>query len=301
MDHEWDRRYAYTAYGLNIESQLPLPGLVRRRDGRSDVTIRFGGVPPSLSTPFGPTGTWQAEPNRLLVRAARVARYLVSDGREIRIERGHDGTDDDVRTFLLSSAMAAVLHQRNILALHASAIRTGRGAVLFMGRSGCGRSTLLTALVGRGYAMLADDISGVVTDGEPRVVPAVPMTHLWPDAAARLRQTVNESDRQRASVDKYAVPVKRFCGAPVALCAVYVLRPHNRPDLSIGPLGPVQGVAALTRYTYRKKSMWAMGLGRQHFAAVTTVARAAALRLVTRPTFPFLIDRLADLIEEDLR
>ena len=58
---------------------------------------------------------------------------------------GRDLYESDVRVFLLGSCIGALLHQRGILVLHAGAIHTDKGAVLFTGPWGIGKSTLLAA------------------------------------------------------------------------------------------------------------------------------------------------------------
>ena len=77
---------------------------------------------------------------------------------------------------LAGTVWAALLLQRGIVPFHASAVEFEAGAVLFLGRSGAGKSSLLGALLKRGRAMLADDVAGVVLDagGRPVALPAYP-------------------------------------------------------------------------------------------------------------------------------
>ena len=77
----------------------------------------------------------------------------------LRLNTAEGSLGSDIRVFLLGSCLGALLHQRGVLALHASAIETDQGAVLFMGDSGMGKSTTLQAFIKRGYKMLADDIT----------------------------------------------------------------------------------------------------------------------------------------------
>jgi len=58
----------------------------------------------------------------------------------------------------------ALVYSRTYPALHAGAVRSAAGAVLFPGASGAGKSTLMAGLLGAGYDVLADDT--VVFDRE---------------------------------------------------------------------------------------------------------------------------------------
>jgi len=57
----------------------------------------------------------------------------------------------------MGSAMGALLHQRNILALHAGTIAVNGGSVIFCGPSGIGKSTLAAGFRRRGYPNVAGD------------------------------------------------------------------------------------------------------------------------------------------------
>jgi ABC-type multidrug transport system fused ATPase/permease subunit len=164
----------YTAYGLHIASELILPELMPGPVGQPDVYIRFGHVPTSLASPHSIGDYFQASPGTFLLKVPDTAHYLVVKGREIWINQVNRCGDDEVRLFLLGSAFGALLHQRHILAMHASAIQTARGAVLFVGPSGNGKSTLVAAFLHRGYRMLADDVTGVIVDAAsgPVALPA---------------------------------------------------------------------------------------------------------------------------------
>ena len=146
----------YTAYGLQIESQLALPELLPSTVRTTDVAIRYGAVPSSLDNPTGQGIVYQAKPGQLLLTLDGIANYLVSDGTEITIARAPGSRDDDVRLFLLGSAFGALLHQRSVLPLHGSAVATPHGAAVFVGHSGYGKSTLAAAL-GLSRGVRADD------------------------------------------------------------------------------------------------------------------------------------------------
>ena len=56
----------------------------------------------------------------------------------------------------------------------------------------------------------------------------------------------------------------------------------------------------LLRYTYRRRYLRGLEMQREHFRAVTAVARRVPVAHVLRPDHPFRLDALADEIERRL-
>ncbi|MCP4397035.1 MAG: hypothetical protein GY801_07015 [bacterium] len=75
----------------------------------------------------------------------------------------------------IASELGALLHQRELLPLHGSAIKVNDGVCVFVGLSGNGKSTVAAAFRQRGYQVLADDVCVVsiredgLPPGDPRV------------------------------------------------------------------------------------------------------------------------------------
>jgi len=111
----------YHAFGLKIASAVPFLDMPQT-EGSPDVTIVYGKTPESLSDAKIKGVRYQAGPGEFLLRVDNVARYYVSNGDHILIERDPDAADEEILLFLMGSAMGALLHQRNILPLHGSAI-----------------------------------------------------------------------------------------------------------------------------------------------------------------------------------
>ncbi|MDJ0707496.1 MAG: hypothetical protein QNJ46_29835 [Leptolyngbyaceae cyanobacterium MO_188.B28] len=297
------RSFCYRAYGLTFQSHLPLPGLLPAENRTPDVSIGYGEIPAALPDPATRFGIWEAAPNKFLLNVSHVARYLILNGQEIRIEAAPESTEDDIRTFLLSSALAALLQQRHILTLHASAIQTAQGAVLFLGSSGSGKSTLLAGLLKRGYAMLTDDVTGIIFDGDgcPLALPAFPVARLWADAVAQLDYAGLARRWVRAELEKYLLPVNHFWKSPLPVCAAYVLTSHNQVNIQFEELKDIGRFKWLCQYTYRKRFLRGLELEPIHFRAVTTITRQVKMTRVIRPAHPFLLNELVDRLEQDFR
>ena len=162
-----------------------------------------------------------------------------------------------LRLYLLGSVFGALLHQRRLLVMHASTIQTARGAVLFVGDSGHGKSTLLGGLGATRYAMLADDVTAVTVDSSsgPVALASFPHLRLCADAAARLDCPLEALPRVhspgKVPVDKYLVPVTHFCATPLPIHAVYSLNVHATPDIHLEPMDTVHRFELVGGNTYR--------------------------------------------------
>jgi hypothetical protein len=291
----------YFAYGLEIESEVALPGVLPGSKPNADVTIRLGSVPDALPDPVRKAGYWQATRDAFLFRIRDVAKYLIVKGQHITIDRVPGGHQDVLKTYLMGSAFGALMHQRRLLVMHASSIQTAQGAVLFVGPSGLGKSTLLAALVDRGYAMLSDDVTAidVQTQAAPVAFASFPTMRLGTDSAAHLALHVDSLPRVRYT-EKHVVPVKRFCADPLPVRAVYALGIHEALNVQIEPVDPIQRFAIVGNNTYRYKFLESLGLHQVHFDAAARLARAVQIFRIQRPASTFLLEKLVDRLWAEL-
>ncbi len=292
----------YQAFGLKITSCLPLPAFLESEAGPCDVTVRYGMVPEELPDAMQRGVRFQAAPGRLLLVVDDVARYLVREGREVIIDRVPGASDDDVRLFLQGSAFGALLQQRGLLALHASAVAVGEEAVAFMGVSGVGKSTLATALHQRGYPMLTDDVCAVTfgAGGAPFVVPGYPQLKLWGDALEKLDLDAASLPRIRPSLEKRALPVhEAFRPTPRPLRRLYVLERSNDPVITLTPVKGPDKLLAIQAYTYRLQFLGLPALKVAHFQQAGALAAACAVVRVSRPVQPYLLEELVARLEDD--
>ncbi len=294
----------YSAFGMCIRSELNLPGLEAPSEDTprdADVTIVNGAVPEDLEGAAG-TGAIRIAPGRFLLRMQAMAAFLVEDGRRITVERRPGRTDAEIATYLLCSALGALLHQRGMLPLHASALRVGGCCALFSGPSGAGKSTTADALMRRGYELHADDLSVVTAGpaGEALVLPAFPQQKLWRDTLENAGGAAEGLARVVAGREKFAVPRgANFNRKPLPVGRIYLLSPGSELPLSVEPLAGMEKFRALAEATYRFQYLAGLGLSGAHFAAVTELSRKVSVVRLHRPRDFAALGALTDFLIHD--
>ncbi|MEP5152710.1 hypothetical protein [Planktotalea sp.] len=296
--------YHYKAFGLNILSDFAVRTLPDMPKATPDarIQIRDIGKPFEASSVTVGKRDWQADGEKLLLDIPDIARFLIAKGKEIWIESAPSADAQDIEAYLIGSAFAALLQQRELLTLHASAIETPKGAVLFLGKSGAGKSTLLSAMLTRGYAMISDDISALQFDGSetPKVLPAFPTRRLTKKAMSFFDIASGGLTPMRADKDKYLVPAPLFCEHPRPLHRAYLLHPQDGSPIDVRDLSAAEQFQYLTRFTFRRNYYKGLGLEAFSFQAVTTLAKNNSLTKIVRPTDTLEIHELADRVEQDL-
>ena len=276
----------YRVSGLSVASEIDLPGLIAGAPERApQVTIRRGPVPDHLpeATAAGPT--WEIAGKQFLMRIPDIARFLLVAGSEIVVAPEKGGAAADIPIFILGTVFGILLHQREQIVLHASAVRVNGKAVLFCGSSGAGKSTLAAALAQRGYPLVTDDLCTLTADGSaaPLVHPDGRQLKLWAQAIERLDLAQQRGERVRQSLEKFYVEPSQVFTEPLALGAVYALR-EARPPHAPGIERPnvVDAALLLRRNAYRPLLVRRLDQKANYFHAATTVANNAGIFYLTR-------------------
>jgi len=276
----------YRVCGLSVASDIALPGLIAGSAGCApQVTIRRGPVPANLPEPSASGPTWQVAGKQFLLRIPHIARFLLNDGREIVFAPESDETAADIPIFILGTVFGILLHQREQIVLHASAVRVNGRAVLFCGVSGAGKSTLAAALAQRGYSLVTDDFCTLSINGagSPLVYPDGRQLKLWAQAIDRLDLAQGRGERVRKSLEKFYVEPSEAFTEPLPLGAVYALR-EARPPHAPGIEKPnvVDAALVLRRSAYRPLLVRRLGQRADYFHAATAIANVAGIFYLTR-------------------
>ncbi|MDR1154448.1 MAG: hypothetical protein LBL04_07030 [Bacteroidales bacterium] len=290
--------FFYHAFGLVIESQAECPELLPAAGQPTpDVRVRFDAAPSHLEHGVTLGDRIEGCSGQILLKIDSVASYRIHDGQEIVVDVLKDASPEDVRIYLLGSAMGAVLHQRGLLPFHGSTICTDGQAITFSGPSGIGKSTLAAALVDRGYRMLADDVSTISFTGQgvPMVHPGMPQLKLRDDSGQQLGRDPSHARPLGNHAGKYGFPEHAaFITEARPSKTIYILGKHSEDGFKEIPLKGVDKFHALRIHTYRPSFVKAMGMELTHFDLLRKLAGHIDVRVLLRPADGFRIDELAD-------
>lgn len=292
--------YAYRGYGLNICSALPLLGLDAADESAddADVQIRLGRV--NDSPPGGRNkGHWVLTTGGAATMfSERFGAFLVKDGREMVVDPSPGVDQSLLCAFVRGPAFAVLLYQRGRLTLHASAVAMSGGAVVFLGRSGAGKSTIARALHKRGHDIVADDIVAVQTNEKcPVVFPGFPILRLYPEVAGWQEEEAEMKDRKLPDKRRRACPITRgFARDPVPLTRVYLL--DDGDENWIEPLRPSQAILEFARYTFVQPRQ--AEAARSHFRQCELLARDTSMRRLHRRRLLTRLQELVRVIQDDV-
>jgi hypothetical protein len=296
--------YNYLAFGLRICSQIELPELIR--DGSQtvpDVYIAIGKVPEHLPHPqLVPGRYFESDQGQLLVNLKELGRILIENGEKITLELDSQAKPIKARIALLNLGLSAILHQRGALAMHASAIVTQTGIVLFCGQRQAGKSTLAAALRQRGWPLAGDDKAAVYLEsGHPWVIPSFPQLRLWRDAIEQL-SLAGETMEQIPQTEKYNIRTSEgFCQDPHPLRAIFSLKPAETDQIDLHILQGMQKFHVLRQHTYAHQFLKGLGLLPAHFKLASAVALQTPITEITRPNQKNRLEELVNRVETELR
>jgi hypothetical protein len=262
-----DRRPGPTAFGLGLLSDQRLPGAWEQRPLSEPIVQLLAATPAEIAhgwsgwAAIGWEGTIDGDPftvergqagdHRFVhgappdergapVAGTRAIHHLSRDARVLRCAPS-DPTDVTWWREVLDSALFTVALLHGYEALHAGAIATPHGAIAITAASGGGKSTLLSELLARGFALMADDVlvlepGGASTHEAPRAHPGPPLMTV---PAVRLQALSGAlapgTARMLASLEDerwIALPVHP---QPLALAAVVILNRAPGLDTELHP------------------------------------------------------------------
>ena len=289
--------HRYRIHGLEVASDIELRDLAPGVSQSPDVVIRRTMADTRTNVDdIGPTG-YVSDGRGLRIDIRRLARFLVNSD-EIVVQVAPGASPSAVRDLLLGRCLAALLHPRGIWPLHASTVSVNGQAVIFAAGTGLGKSTLAAHFEESGYAVVADDVTGIYrgADDMPYTYPGRRTMRLAPKAAARVGWTTGLDAQHKATYRARDVADSQ----PLRVRRLYRLAFGDGETRISGPVRGQEKFLLLVLGTYKRRMLSRIGFQPSHLAVQAAVARHVAVRRLWRPRSGVDPDLLVKLVERDL-
>ncbi|MGH9771610.1 MAG: hypothetical protein ACRD4Q_07920, partial [Candidatus Acidiferrales bacterium] len=273
-----DEAFTYSAFGLVVKSNLPIPGLRMSKSARRtpDINLFLGSSsyandkvprgPETLSYTSSLTDEngepalqiWSITGGKYfhLAYSVGVEFWLDHAGSRLWMVWPDAGSQEEAVSYLLGPVLGILLRYRGVTCLHASAVAVDGHAVAFVGARGAGKSTTAAALAQRGYAVLSDDIVALEERKGPFYVkPAYPHLCLWPESAELICGSAEALPRLIPNWDKRRLPLGSngtlFEKRALPLSRIYILGERTIDTVSHIEAVPMQtALMSLVANTY---------------------------------------------------
>ncbi len=206
---------------------------------------------------------------------------------------------DILQRFVKTAVLAAAMHQRGMVVLHASSVVVNGRAIIFSGESGWGKSTLCAALHARGHHLLTDDV--VVChphDSGYLIYPGVQEFKLWPDSLQSLGKDHELLPRVSPHNEKRVhIVAERIYAEPAPLACIYVLDWGSAAEIK--PIPPLAAAMELVHHTYGIRVFHNIDT-KLHFEQTMNIVRSVPIRILQRNNALEDIAQVLELVEQDL-
>jgi hypothetical protein len=284
--------HRYLAFGLGIESDLPLPELIP-----SSVT-------PEVHIRIGALGTEEILPHddpECYLGETEFGRLLVTKRGHIVFEPVPDTDVGLIRAIVLGPALALFLRLRGYFALHASGIVVEKGVVAFAGNTGWGKSTLAKAFHTQGFPLVTDDILAIdMAIHTPMILPSFPLLKLWPDSAIALDEDLSHFTKLHASTQKLARSfTENFQDQRLPLKCIYILGKGDQS--SIETLSEQDALTNLIAHSWGTTSLTQKDYVHIHLQQCARIIQEVPVRRLRRPTDLKQVHQSVQLILDNLQ
>jgi hypothetical protein len=290
----------YFAYGITIESEIPLPELPVGF-GKPELTVRRSGVKIPPEMPRADRKGWAGN-GTVWLFCRRRGTLQIDRGREIVVDAAPGADERIVRNWVTGPGLGVAMFQRGLLVLHASVVESAGSGVAFLGASGAGKSTMAMAFCRSGDLMLADDHAVVAAEESPALVlSGFPQIRLREDVLSCLERAEEPVGRAPVSEDKLGWNAwRRFAWRAAPLRRAYVLA--EDAQVSITPLPLSEATVELVQHSFLSSLLIKPDLMSRHKERCAALAAKVPVSRLARPRelagLPDLMRRLQEQNDE---
>ncbi len=278
--------YFYTVYHKIIKSDIELPQLIEAEETKNyHLWIKNEKLPQRVHHTIHATGGPAGEGEDFFWLNTPCGYVAIMKDDTIIAEYDGKGSLSELATYVLGYGLSFWFYQKNIMAIHCSAVERDGKAFLLMGYSGSGKSTLADCFLQKGYCLVADDIA-VLEQKEETVwtYPAFPQRKLCRDAAIRQNYDINNLHYIDEEKDKFAVKcLDEFSKQASQVKALILIRPFEGEEVMLEEIKGSDKVQILFENLFLHIYLKNRGLPPEKFMVCLGLVSKLPMYLVKRP------------------
>lgn len=287
----------YYLYGLTVATPFPCPELLPSSKA-PDVIVRFENNNDSAITWSEEGVCYKATLGRYVLNVKGTANYLLSDGKQISIEKDPDADEDALRLFFYNEVAVALLMQRGMLVLKGSVVARDGKAFVLLGRTSAGKSITAAGLSRNGFSVVSDNICAIDTiNGEVLVSAGSPYLLLWERGMRELNITPDDYKPVRRGMNKFYVPVKQnSINEMLPVAGIWLLSEHNEKNVSSYGIQGADKLFVTLNSRYHSRSR--LHIGKSNELAAITAKQVNMRRIESNMSADLLGDYIGFLGKE---
>jgi hypothetical protein len=300
--------YLYNVYGIALHSEISLPLPTRGREELAHIALRtqpasfFAGAIEGIPLEQADGSCYQIgrlPDGSCYARWQAVGEFLVSaNGLQIYSRQFDETHKESFQVYMLGQALSFALVKRGLEPIHATVLAIHGEAVVFLGDSGFGKSTLAASFISAGHPVLTDDLLMLhITDDGILAYPGPPRIKLFPEIARRFLGEMATGVPMNRDTERVIIPLNanQSCSVPLPVRAIYSLSAprdvFRKQPIRIKPLSPRAGLTELVKNTFNRSLVDSDRLTRQ----LEQTSRLATLLPVRELSIPRDLDRLTEV------
>lgn len=306
--HRGQRAFKYQMHGLCFTSDFSVDRVPSLPDGgrpeTADVVVSRGKKREAPATED--TTRIDARDGRIQIRS-RFGDISIGQ-REVEVFPVQGTTHSSLFAYYAVYILGFLLHHRDYLTLHASAVEVDGGAVAFMGPKGMGKSTTASVFYERGHRILSDDMVACRPRLEeaPQTDPGFPWMKLGDEALRGiLGRDGGNLERSVPGSSKRMVPLDgQQPNRPLPVRHIYVLGYHDEEgdsrDVQVEPIGNKQACLFLLSQSFVQMFLDESAAGSQHLEQCAALSRHVPVSALLRPQSMDDLPSVYDAVRRDI-
>lgn len=294
----------YKIYGLIIKSDIKLynSNLISLSSITPDIEIVSKSINTNIDSSFISRSNFYFSQNNIIFIIENVGRYQITNGNKITIEYLPNTDLEEIKKYILGSALGLLLFQRNIIALHGSSIVINNNAIIISGNIGAGKTSTTLSLVNKGYSFLTDDVASVIKDinGTYNVHHCIPYQKLCFNTIESLGYDKNKLIQIDKIKNKYYSPeIINFTKEPKQLKSLfYLTTSNNLTTVSYSEVFGVEKFKLILSNIFRKELIPNELIKGNYIKEVLNLSKNISVYKITRPKNGNSIEKIVNIIEK---